>query len=101
MVNFKIYGVRENEVGRLVPDRFLFCKKALYKVIASDQHLSFNTFDRLRLRHTIKTNLITFQTVDPEIRLILIFCKRVWVNSPLYLAYDFLRKIFLMLYFIN
>ena len=80
MVNFKIYGVTENEVGRLVPDPILFCKKALYKVIASDQHLSFNTFGRLRLRHTIKTNFITFQTVDPEICLILIFCKRVWSN---------------------
>ena len=32
----------ENEVGRLVQDLFLFLKKALRKVKASGQHLSFN-----------------------------------------------------------
>ena len=32
----------ENEAGRLVPDLFLFSKKALYEVKASDLQLSFN-----------------------------------------------------------
>ena len=32
----------ENETERLVPDLFLLFKKALYKLKASGQHLSFN-----------------------------------------------------------
>ena len=34
----------ENEAGRLVPDLFLFVKKALYEVKASGLQLSFNNF---------------------------------------------------------
>ena len=34
----------ENEAGRLVPDLFLFPKKALYQVMASGVQLSFNIF---------------------------------------------------------
>ena len=34
----------ENEPGRLVPDLFLFFKKALYEVNASSLQLSFNQF---------------------------------------------------------
>ena len=48
LVNFKIYAENilhkyhaENEVERLATDPFLFFKKALYKLKASDQHLSF------------------------------------------------------------
>ena len=32
----------ENKAGKLVPDLFLFFKKALYEVKASGQQLSFN-----------------------------------------------------------
>ena len=32
----------ENEVGRLVPDLFLFFKQTLYKLKANDKHFSFN-----------------------------------------------------------
>ena len=32
----------DNQLGRLVPDLFLFIKIALYKVKTSDQHVSFN-----------------------------------------------------------
>ena len=39
---FKIHA--ENEVGRLVSDLFLFLRKALCKVKASDQYLSFDIF---------------------------------------------------------
>ena len=39
---FKNHG--ENEAGRLVPDFFLFFKKALYKVKASRLQLNFNIF---------------------------------------------------------
>ena len=34
----------ENEAGRLVPDLFLFFKKALFEVKASVLQLSFNIF---------------------------------------------------------
>ena len=34
----------ENEAGRLVPDHFLFFKKALFEVNASGLQLSFNQF---------------------------------------------------------
>ena len=34
----------ENEAGRLVPDLFLFFKKALYELKASGLQLSFNQF---------------------------------------------------------
>ena len=34
----------ENKAGRLVPDHFLFFKKALYEVKASGLQLSFNMF---------------------------------------------------------
>ena len=34
----------ESEAGKLVPDLFLFFKKALYKVKTSGQYLTFNKF---------------------------------------------------------
>ena len=46
-------NLAENKVGRLVPDLFLFFKKAVYEVKASGLQLSFNIF-----WHTIKTNCI-------------------------------------------
>ena len=39
---FKHYT--ENEAGKLVPDRFLFFKKALYQVKASGLQLDFTIF---------------------------------------------------------
>ena len=39
---FKNYA--ENEAGQLVPDLFLFFKKALYEVKANGLQLSFNIF---------------------------------------------------------
>ena len=44
--------------GRLVTGIFLFLKKALYKVKARGQHLSFNIFVRPRPGHRLKTNCI-------------------------------------------
>ena len=61
------YLLNRNEAARLVQDLFLFFKKALYKVNTDGQHLSLN-FVR-----PIKTNFVTFQTVDLEIYSILIF----------------------------
>ena len=42
MFFFKNHG--ENEAGRLVPDLFLFLKKALYEDKASGLKLNFNIF---------------------------------------------------------
>ena len=64
---------------RLVPDLFLLFKKALYEVKASGWHLSFNIFWYTSLKYIVKTNFITFQTVNPEVCSILISYKRVWV----------------------
>ena len=77
----KIYFFKnhaQNEVERLVPDLFLYFKKALYKAKASGQHLSLMYFGSPRLQQTIKTISITFQTVDPEICPTFIFYKRFW-----------------------
>ena len=48
----------ENEVERLVPDPFLFFKKALYEVKSGGQHFSFNIFRYPSTWHTLKTNCI-------------------------------------------
>ena len=42
MTSFKNHA--ENEAGGLVPDLFLFFKKALYEVKASGMQLNFNMF---------------------------------------------------------
>ena len=52
--------------------------KALYKADSSYLQLSFNIFRQLLTWHTIKSNCIKLQTIDPEISLSLIFQKRVW-----------------------
>ena len=57
---------------------FLFCKTTLHKVKASVGGLSFSIIARPRLERAMKTNFITFQTVDPDICSILYFHKRVW-----------------------
>ena len=56
---------------------------------------------RPQLGHTIKTNFITFQTVDLEIHSILVFSKSLGLPSPPNFVYNFPRKIFFMSYSIN
>ena len=46
---FFIKNYAENEAGRIVPDLFLFFKKALYEVKASSLELIFNYFGSLQL----------------------------------------------------
>ena len=48
----------ENEAGRLVPDLFLFFKKALYEVKANDLQLSSNHFRQSSTWQTNKTKYI-------------------------------------------
>ena len=48
----------DNEAGRLVPDLFLFFKKALYEVKASGLQLSFNHFRKSSTWQTIKTKYV-------------------------------------------
>ena len=43
-INIFFKNHAENEAGRLVPDHFLFFKKALYKVKASGLQIGFNIF---------------------------------------------------------
>ena len=50
----------ESGVGRLVPNLFLFFRKALYDVKASGQQLSFNIFRELSTWCTMKTNCMNF-----------------------------------------
>ena len=75
----------ENEAGRIVPDHFLFFKKALHKFKASGQHLIY--FDRLSLGHIIKTNCTIFEAIHPEIGSILIFYKSVRDQLPHHILY--------------
>ena len=42
--NFFFKNHAKNEAGRLVPELFLFLKKALLKIKKSGRHFSFNTF---------------------------------------------------------
>ena len=57
---------------------------------------------RPQLGDKIKTIFITFQTDDPEINSSLIFYKRVLrLGSAPHFAFDFPRKVFLILYFFN
>ena len=58
-------------------------------------------FVRLRLGHTMKTNCMKLQAVNPEISSILIFAKKdLGLVFPSYFVDDFSSKIFLMSYFI-
>ena len=68
----------ENGARGLVPDPFLFFKKALHKVKQVVSTLNLMYFGRPQIEHTIKARFITFQTVDLEIWSILIFYKKVW-----------------------
>ena len=66
---------------------------------ASDLQLGCNIFRQPSTKHTIKGNYVNLQTIDLEIRSILIFQKRVReITSPPHFVYDFSRKIFLLLY---
>ena len=69
----------KKEAERLGPELFLIFLKKLHiqeKQVVCTLVLIY--FGRPRLGHTIKTNFITFQTVDPEICPISIFCERMW-----------------------
>ena len=48
----------DNEAGRLVPDLFLFFKKALFKAKAIGLQLSFNHFRKSSTWQTIKTKYV-------------------------------------------
>ena len=56
---------------------FVF-KKTLYDIKASSLQFIFNTFGQPPTCHSIKTNCIKLETIDPEIWPILIFQKRAW-----------------------
>ena len=72
---FKTYA--ENEAQELVPDRFLFFKKALHQVKASGLQLDFTIFRQPSNQHTVDTNCLNIYTIVPEICSTLIF--QIWV----------------------
>ena len=73
----------------------------MHKIKASGWHLIVLIyFGRPGLRHIIN-KVLTVRTVDPEICLIFIFLKGLRLVFPSHFLYDFLRTLFLMLYFIN
>ena len=57
---------------------FCVLKKALYEVKASGPQLRFNIIRQPSTWHTMKTNCMKLQIIDPEICSILFFQKRVW-----------------------
>ena len=69
----------ENEAGRLVPELFLWFKKALYEVKASGLQLSFNIFWYFSTWLAFNNNKL-YKTLDYWCRdmLVLIFQKGVW-----------------------
>ena len=76
--------------GRPVPDLFLFLKKLYTRSKQVVSTLVLIHFGRLWLGHTIKTNFITFQNVDPEKCSILIFYNISECWSREMLNFDFL-----------
>ena len=62
----------------MVPDIFLFLKKAWHKRNTSGGTLVFIYFNIPGLGHAVKTNSVTVQIVHSKICSILIFHKRVW-----------------------
>ena len=91
-----------NETGRLVPNLFLFLKKALFRQKQVINTLVLIYFSSSWLRHTIKTNCIKVQTVDPQMlekSLELVSPHHIFPTP--YFPCGFLRKIFLILYSVN
>ena len=55
---FSFKNRAENKAGRIVPDLFLFLKKALYDVKANYVQISFNHFQLPSTWKTMKTKYI-------------------------------------------
>ena len=91
----------ENELGKLFSDLFLFYKKALYKVKARCQHLSFNIFWQTSIWTYNKDKLYNILVCQSRDMLNFDFLWKVLGLASPHFEYDFLRKIFLMLYSIN
>ena len=75
---FFIKKYKVNQVGRLVPNHFLFIRRALYEVKRRDMQLTFNLFRWPSTWYIMEINCLKLQTIDPEISSVLIFRKKVW-----------------------
>ena len=71
------------------------------KEMQSGSTLALIYFCSLRLGDTIKTNCLKLQTTDPEMLMFYFFKKALGLVSPPHIMHGFLRKIFVMLYFID
>ena len=91
----------ENEVGRLVPDLFLFFKNVLYEVKPGGLQLNFDIVRQFSAWRTIKTNRIKLRLLIWRYAQFLLLEKGLKVVFLPYFKYDFSRKMFLMLYSIN
>ena len=100
--NFFKKSNAENKAGELVRDLFLFFGKILHEVTANGPHLSFSIFWLSSTWKYNKNKLHKFSVCcsrymphfeDLE--------KDLGVVSPPHFVYNFSRKIFLLLYFIN
>ena len=87
ILNYKNYA--ENKAGRLVPDHILFFEKDLQEVKASDLYLSYNVFQQHSTWHTIKTNCVKLQTIDPDMLNCDCLEKGLGIVCPTHFAYDF------------
>ena len=79
----------KNEAGRLVPGLSLFLNKALHELKASGPQLSFNIFRQSSTLHTIKTNYIKLQTIDPDMFSFEFSEKGLGIGSTPHIVYDF------------
>ena len=75
MRNIFLHKSCKNEVRWIVPDLFLFLKKALHN---SGGTLVFIYFNIPGPGHAVKTNSVIVQILHPKLCPILIFHKRVW-----------------------
>ena len=57
-INIFFKNHAQNEVGRLVPDLFLFFKNVLYEVKSGGLQLNFDIVRQFSVWHTIKTNRV-------------------------------------------
>ena len=87
----------QNEAGRIVPDLFLFFKKALYEVKAQSLQLSFNVSIASNLKYN-KSKLYKILAYWSRDFLNFGFLKKdLGMVSPPHFVYDFSRKMVFML----
>ena len=92
----------ENEVGKLVPDCFLFFKKALYQIKANGLQLDFiYILIALKLAYNRNKLLKTLQYWSRDMLKFEFLEKSLGIVSPAHFVHNFSTKMFLISYSIN